>query len=33
MTSGSRSELTVGGHRLVIRNLDRVVFPHTRTTT
>jgi bifunctional non-homologous end joining protein LigD len=32
MTSGSASELEVGGRRLAIRNLDRVVFPEAGTT-
>jgi bifunctional non-homologous end joining protein LigD len=32
MSSGAASELAVGGRRLAIRNLQRIVFPQTGTT-
>ena len=32
MSAGAHHELDIGGRRLAIRNLDRVVFPRTGTT-
>ncbi|PYI66422.1 ATP-dependent DNA ligase [Arthrobacter livingstonensis] len=32
MTKGTRQEVTVGGHRLSLSNLDKVLYPETGTT-